>query len=107
MFQLQRENCYCWPVKVWLPNATSAVQEEYCFEGRFQLLEEEQLKKLQNQPNQDFANVVLIGFSGVLNGEQPMPYSETNKQKLLSSIFVAKAVVRSYFDLLEKGDQKN
>lgn len=107
MFQLQRENRYSWPVKVVLPSPSGAVQEEYCFEGQFQLLDADQLKRLENQPNPMFAHEVLVGFSEVMNKEQSLPYSVANKQKLLSSIFVAKAVVKAYFELLDKGDRKN
>lgn len=112
MFKLVQPTSYTWPVTVELPTDGGRV-EKATFDAEFKRLTQSRLEEIRAQIERneirdiDLVREVLIGWSGVTDGENPIPYSESARDQLLDIPMVAASIVISLFQSISGAKRKN
>lgn len=113
MFKLAQSTSYKWSVKVELP-VDGGKFEKATFDAEFKRLSQSRINELRTQmeapgyTETDLAKEVLIGWSGVVDGDgNEIPFSEGNRDKLLDVPMVAVAIGMSFFESLAGAKRKN
>ena len=105
MFEFKKDKDYrfTWPVKVLVP--TEEGQQEQQFTGRFRLVPKADLDAavVADPANADAA-VAKLAWTGwgddLVQAGKPLPYSEAERDELLTLPFVPYAVARAYWDAI-------
>jgi hypothetical protein len=124
-FVLKQSSSYTWPVSVKLP-ADGGKFEKQTFDAEFKRLPQARINEIQvevqarikaaernesvdgNISDQSIANELLVGWSGVVDGDgDEILFSEAIKEQLLDIPTVAAAIIIAYFDSLTGTKAKN
>lgn len=126
-FVLKQRDSYTWPVTVEVPIDGGRFKRE-TFDAEFARLPQSRIHEIQLAAarvkstlergdeelydtlitDQDIANEVLIGWSGVQDDKgKEVPFSESAKTELLEVPCVADAIVRAFNDSVSKAKSKN
>lgn len=112
MFKLIQPTSYTWPVTVELP-IDGGRTEKATFDAEFHRLSQSRLEELRGQIERneirdvDLVREVMVGWSGVTDGANPVPYSEAARDQLLDIPMVAASIVMSLFQSIAGAKRKN
>lgn len=112
MFKLIQPSSYTWPVTVELPVDGGRV-EKATFDVEFKRLSQSRLEEIRGLVERseirdvDLVREVLVGWSGVTDGSDPVPYSEAARDQLLDIPMVAASIVMALFQSISGARRKN
>ena len=112
MFSLSQSNSYTWPVTVEFP-VDGGKTEKQSFDVEFKRLTQSKIKELRDLAfagkvdDVQTCREVVVGWRGVKDGDNELPFSPSNLNLLLEVALVPGAVVRAYFDSMEGAKRKN
>lgn len=112
MFKLIQPTSYTWPVTVELP-IDGGRTEKATFDAEFNRLSQSRLEEIRGQIERneirdvDLVREVMVGWSGVTDGANPVPYSEAARDQLLDIPMVAASIVMSLFQSIAGAKRKN
>ena len=100
-FKLKQSDTFCWPVKVTVPRDGGDF-EVGTFDAIFKRLPRSEAELLGTRvmsgdlSGLDAVRSILVGWKGVLDEGDEIPFSETNREKLLEVTGVAVALFRVF-----------
>ncbi len=113
MFRISQSETYLWPVKIEMSDG-SGKRVKSAFDAEFRRLSQAQIDALIERSQTGEANdrslacEVLAGWKGVQDeAGDDLPFSETNRDKLLDVFPVRPAIIEAFFDSLKRGREKN
>jgi hypothetical protein len=112
MFKIIQPTSYTWPVTVELP-VDGGRTEKATFDAEFKRLSQSRLEEIRGQIERseirdvDLVREVVVGWSGVTDGENPVPYSEAALDQLLDIPMVAASIVMALFQSMAGAKRKN
>jgi hypothetical protein len=112
MFVLSQSTSYTWPVTVEFP-ADGGRTEKQTFDAEFKRLSQTRVKELADAiqsgelTDADVATEVMLGWSGVTDGSDEVPFSQAALKQLLDLPLVASSIVVAYFGSLSGAKRKN
>jgi hypothetical protein len=101
MFKLKQTATYTWPVTVSVPTDGGRYEKE-TFDGEFRRMAQTRLKEMQAQieagkmTDDAFVREVLVGWRGVTNDGEEVPFSASALDTLLDIPQVAAALVVAF-----------
>lgn len=109
MFKLSNAETFIWPVEVILP-VDGGKYEKQTFDAIFKHLGQSQIKEMleaEGANDISFAKQILVGWKGITDdGKNEVPFSETQKEKLLDIPVVAGAVTSAFLNAKTGGEAK-
>lgn len=111
-FVLKQSTTYTWPVTVEYP-VDGGRTEKSTFDGEFKRLSQARIKEMTAAVDSgeltdvDIAEEVLVGWSGVTDGEDEIPFSKSALAQMLDIPLVASAIVLAFFNSLTGAKRKN
>ena len=112
MFKINQSTSFFWPVTVMLP-ADGGKHQKETFDAEFKRLPQSRLKEMQGliergEINDDaFVREVLLGWKGITDGGDEVPFSEGALSQVLDVSGVAGAIVMAYADAQSGLARKN
>lgn len=112
MFIISQSNTYKWPITVEFP-IDGGNFEKQTFDAEFRRMTQSQieswLKKISDgeAKDADFAAHVLVGWSGITDGNAEVAFSEYNRNKLFDIPLVTAALIRAYISSVAGAKAKN
>jgi hypothetical protein len=112
MFKLIQPTSYTWPVTVDLP-IDGGRTEKATFDAEFKRVSQSRLEEIRGQIERneirdvDLVREVMVGWSGVTDGDNPVPYSEASRDQLLDIPMVASGIVLALFQSISGAKRKN
>lgn len=126
MFELDQSATYTWPVPIYTAR-DGGKHYKQSFDAEFARLPQEEIDEIQleaarlrrlaeygsEQTAEQLAKIkeivsrILVGWSGITDKGEPLPYSEAAKERLLSSGGVASAILGAFADSINTGKAKN
>ncbi len=112
MFKIVQNPTYTWPVTVELP-ADGGKTEKATFDAEFKRLTQSRVEEIRlavergEMRDADLAREAMVGWSGVVNDDGPVPYSEKARDQLLDIPMVATAIVMALLGSLSGARRKN
>jgi hypothetical protein len=111
--KINQSETFSWPVKVSIPRDGGGY-ETGSFDAVFKRLPRSESEALANKvmagelDGIDAVRQILVGWTGVKNGDDDVPFSETNREALLEIQGVAIAVFRVFTEAAQgAGATKN
>lgn len=111
--QIVQPATFSWPVKVQLPRDGGGF-ESATFDAVFKRLTRSQAEEMGQQvfagqlAGVDAVRSILVGWSGVVDGSDAIPFSETNRERLLEIPGTAVAIFAAFTDAMDgKARAKN
>lgn len=111
-FVLKQSSTYTWPITVEFP-VDGGRTEKSTFDGEFKRLSQTRIKEITAAVDAgelndiDIANEVLVGWSGVTDGKDDIPFSTAALNQVLDVPLVASAIVLAFFNSLTGAKRKN
>jgi hypothetical protein len=112
MFKISQSQTYTWPVSVNIPTNGGQFDRQ-TFDGEFKRLSDSRLKEIRGKvesdqmTDADFVREVMVGWSGVTDGDADVPFSQSTLAQLLEIPGVAGAVVLAVIESLAGLKRKN
>lgn len=112
MFKLNQSTAYFWPVVVNLP-ANNGSFEKQTFDGEFKRLTDSRLKEIQAKvaageiTDAEFVREVMVGWKGVSDEGEDVPFSEGNLARMLEIPGTAGAIITAVIESLSGLKRKN
>ena len=124
MFILKKEATFTQPIKFFTPS-DGGVQKEETFEAIFKIIPQSRINEIgvQAQKKQKeldegiydgvkisdylIADEILVGWDGITDGENPVPFTKATKKQLLDIAGLANILVEKYFNEVTKQKTKN
>jgi hypothetical protein len=123
-FVLKQSDTYTWPVSFEIPvNGGRFVKQTFDAEfkrptqTRIVEIQESvmaRLRAIQNDEDTagmitdlEIAGEILVGWSGIEDGKDEVPYSEKAKEQVLDMPAVSASIVEAFFDSLKGAKRKN
>lgn len=112
MFKIVQNPTYTWPVTVELPT-DGGKTEKATFDAEFKRLTQSRVDEIRQAVERgemrdaDLAREALVGWSGVVDGDGLVPYSEKARDQLLDIPMVSTAVVMALLGSLSGAKRKN
>lgn len=103
---------YSWPVVVHLPVDGGKVEKQ-TFDASFKRVSQTRINEIREAieagkiTDVSLANEILVGWSGITDGDEALVFSEASKVSLLDIPTVAAAIVRAFFESLSGAPRKN
>lgn len=100
MFVIKQSPTFKWPVAVELP-ADGGKTQRHTFDAEFKRLGKAEMRQLWEKLNtaegaDEVIRAVLVGWSGVTDGDQPLPFSEAALSQLLDIPTVSGAILKAF-----------
>ena len=101
--KINQSETFSWPVKVSIPKDGGGFETD-TFDAVFKRLPRSESEALANKvmtgelEGLDAVRQILVGWSGVKDGTDDVPFSESNREKLLEINGVAVAIFRVFSD---------
>ena len=112
-FVLKQSDTYSWPVAFDIPVDGGRMQRQ-TFDGEFRRLSQSRITEIGAQikteeiTDADLAAEVLVGWSGVTDGDgKEVPFSQKALEQLLDVPMLASAITVAYFESLQGAKRKN
>ena len=112
-FVLKQSDTYSWPIAFDIPVDGGRMQRQ-TFDGEFRRLSQSRITEIGAQikteeiTDADLAAEVLVGWSGVTDGDgKDVPFSQKALHQLLEVPFLAVAVLKAYMDSIKGAKRKN
>jgi len=112
MFKITQTASYSWPVSVNIPT-NGGLYEKQTFDGDFKRLADSRLKEIrmavekEEMTDADFVREVMVGWKGVTDGTNDVPFSESALAQLLDIPGVSGAIVTAVIESLSGLKRKN
>ncbi len=112
MFKITQQPTYTWPVQVELPTDGGKV-EKATFDVEFKRLTQSRVDEIRMAVERgemrdiDLAREAMVGWTGVVDGDGPVPYSESARDQLLDIPMVSSAIVTALLGSLSGARRKN
>lgn len=112
MFKLVQATTYSWPVSVELP-VDGGRTEKASFDAEFKRLTQSRIEEIRGLIERDeirdvdLVREVLVGWSGVVDADGPVPFSAQALNQLLDIPTVASSIVYALFQSLTGAKRKN
>lgn len=112
MFKIETSPEYSWPVAVELPTDGGRT-EKATFDAKFKRLTQSRIDEIRKaveageMRDADLAREALVGWSGVVDGNGDVPYSEAARDQLLEIPMVATAIVMALLGSISGAKRKN
>ena len=124
MFILKKEATFTHPIVFYTPS-DGGTQKEETFDAVFKIIPQSRINEIgiQAQKKQkeldegifdgvkisDYmvADEILVGWDGVTDGENPVPFTKATKKQLLDIAGLANILVEKYFNEVTKQKTKN
>lgn len=112
MFKIVQNPTYSWPVTVELPT-DGGKTEKATFDAEFKRLTQTRVDEIKKavergeMTDADLAREALVGWSGVVDGDGQVPYSEKARDQLLDIPMVSTAIVMALLGSLNGAKRKN
>lgn len=126
MFELEQSQSYTWPIPVNVAT-NGGKQHRQSFDAEFARLAQDRIDEIQMEaarlkrlaeygseetPEQlakikAIAEEILVGWSGIIDKGEEVPYSEGMKKRLLNKAGVASAILNGFADSITGGKVKN
>lgn len=103
---------YSWPVAVVFP-ADGGKVEKSTFDAIFKRVSQTRIQEIRDAITEgkitdvQLASEVLVGWNGITDGADPIPFSESARAQVLDIPTVAAAIVRAWFESLSGAPRKN
>ena len=111
-FVLKQTTSYFWPVTVEMP-ADGGRFEKQTFDAEFRRMNQSRIETImadavasQNR-DVDVASEVMVGWKGITDQGDEVPFSEKSKADLLDMPLVASAVIKAWMESLAGAKRKN
>jgi hypothetical protein len=111
-FAIKQTASYSWPVVVELP-ADGGRFEKHTFDAEFRRLNQTRIESIMSEAvagqlrDVEVAGEVMIGWKGITENGEDIPYSEKAKADLLGLQLVAAAVIKAWMESLSGAKRKN
>lgn len=111
-FVLKQSDNYSWPVTVEYPIDGGRYQK-HTFDAQFKRLSQSRIEEIMadamNGELKDgaVASELLVGWSGITDGGDEIPYSEKTKAELLDMPLVAASIIKAWMESLGGAKRKN
>lgn len=112
MFVISQSNTYTWPISIEFP-IDGGKFEKQTFDAEFRRLTQSQIESWLKRINEgeatdrDFATNILVGWKGITDGSQDVPFSETNRDTLFDIPLVTAALIKAYVSSVAGAKAKN
>lgn len=112
MFKIVQNPTYSWPVTVELPT-DGGKTEKATFDAEFKRLTQSRVDEIRQAVERgemrdaDLAREALVGWSGVVDENGQVPYSEKARDQLLDIPMVSTAIVMALLNSLSGARRKN
>lgn len=112
MFKITQATTYTWPVQVELP-IDGGRTEKANFDAEFKRLTQSRIDEIRGMIEReeirdvDLVRETLVGWSGVVDGDGPVPFSSQALDQLLDIPTVASSIVLALFQSLTGAKRKN
>ena len=123
-FVLKSSSSYKWPVDFSQPS-DGGIREKQSFEAEFKRLPQSRINEIKvlaqrrakaeeaGEESDDsisdisLADEILVGWDGITDGDNEVPFTKAAKRQLLEIPMLAAALVESYFESLIEEKRKN
>ena len=124
MFILKKEATFTHPIVFYTPS-DGGTQKEETFDAIFKIIPQSRINEIgvQAQKKQKeldegifdgvkisdymIADEILVGWDGITDGENPIPFTPASKKQLLDIAGLANILVEKYFNEVTKQKTKN
>jgi hypothetical protein len=113
-FVVKQSDTYFWPVEVAVASDKHAGRhDKHTFDAEFKRVSQSRVEEIislgENAPVSDRELVVeiMVGWKGVTDGTEELPWSEANRDIILNMPKVATAIVTAWTDSLTGARKKN
>lgn len=112
MFKITQNATYTWPVTLEFP-VDGGKTEKATFDAEFRRLTQSRVDEIRQAVERgeikdvDLAREALVGWSGVVDSDGNVPYSESARDKLLDIPMVATAIVMALLGSISGARRKN
>ena len=124
MFILKKEATFTHPIVFYTPS-DGGTQKEETFDAVFKIIPQSRINEIgvQAQKKQKeldegiydgvkisdylIADEILVGWDGITDGNEPVPFTPTTKKQLLDIAGLANILVEKYFNEVTKQKTKN
>jgi len=112
MFKIVQNPTYTWPVTLELP-IDGGKTEKATFDAEFKRISQSRVDEIRQAVERgemcdaDLAREVLVGWSGVVDGDGEVPYSEKARDQLLDIPMVSTAIVMALLGSINGAKRKN
>ena len=110
MFVIKQTATYSWPVKFEVPGDAGKFETQ-TFDAVFKRMPQSQMDEMiagsEGAKDSDIARQILVGWSGITDGETDVPFSESMRDKLLDVPGVGTAIVAAFLSSLQGAKRKN
>lgn len=96
MFTLDQSETFDWPVKVQVPENGTHV--EHTFTARFRRLDQATIDDLLDRGDATFLRDALVGWDGVQENDQDLPFSEEALSRMVNIPEVRIALIAAFFE---------
>jgi hypothetical protein len=111
-FVLKQTTSYFWPVTVEMP-ADGGRFEKQTFDAEFRRMNQSRIETIMADAvasqirDVDVASEVMVGWKGITDQGDEVPFSEKSKADLLDMPLVASAVIKAWMESLAGAKRKN
>lgn len=112
MFVLSQSSSYTWPVTVEFP-VSGGKYDKQTFDAEFKRLPQSAIKELTDRAakgelnDSDFVKEILVGWKGITDGKDEVPFSSQALEQLLEIPLVAAAIAQAFFGSVAGARRKN
>jgi hypothetical protein len=110
MFAISKSDSYLWPVKIETP-VDGGKQNAETFDARFKRLPQSRIQEVVTNAEKiddiTFGREILVGWEGITDNGEPVPFSETMRDRLFEIPRFARTVVIAYYESLSGARTKN
>lgn len=110
MLVITKSDSYLWPIKLDLP-VDGGKWETQTFDARFKRLTQSRIMEVKGNVAETsdaaFAKEILVGWAGITDDGQEVPFSEGMRDRLFDVPGFIGAVIRAYFESLDGAKRKN
>lgn len=111
-FVLKQSSSYTWPVTVEFP-IDGGRYEKHTFDAEFKRMKQGEIESIMadavkgDLKDGDVANMILVGWSNIMENGEQIPFSEKAKDSLLDVPLVASSIVKAWMDSIAGAKRKN
>ena len=124
MFILKKEATFTHPIVFYTPS-DGGTQKEETFDAVFKIIPQSRINEIGIQAQKKkkeldegifdgvkisdymIADEILVGWDGITDGENPVPFTKATKKQLLDIAGLANILVEKYFNEVTKQKTKN
>lgn len=113
MFSLDLSSAYWWPVKFKVPSENGLDLVDMSFDGQFKRMTTQQVEEMFRRAGVDrvadseLAREVMVGWREVVGRSGAISFSPEAFGQLLAVPGAGSAIMRSFFESISKGAEKN